>query len=101
MVKIFKITKTPKRVGKITILMGNGDKETFEVWHKETSKIIGYCLNQINPHYWADYKGSMVGLGVMLRMINILKKSNGQVIWDTIPERVMKIAKREAILLRL
>ena len=87
--------------------MPNDVKETIEVWREEDSKIRDETIDQIDPNYFATlwnknpYGEIKVGLGRMLQIINILKKSNGNFIWNTIPKEIWKIAEREAILLRL
>lgn len=90
--------KKPKKIGEIKMEI---DKEvvTFKVWCLNSE----YWATYNNPHIIAKigkHKGSY-NLANLIFTTELLKKLDGKIIFNTLPKKVMELATKEAILLRL
>lgn len=101
-----------KFIGKIILKTKSGNEVIFAVWYlKNAHKGYEEEFEIIHPDYWVIIKGGVFDsltkgmpsgcLGEMLKIVKSLTNEGGKINYNDLPENVMDIANKEAIILNL
>lgn len=101
MVEITDVFELGKKIGEIEFRPHTFDTEPttfiFNVWLLLDGSY--QALMEVHPKGAMNFQGRWYGLGEMFGIMKIFK--NGKIISNTLPENIMKRARKEAILMKL